>query len=384
MEEDYGIISIKYYFITKGASKMKKIGISIYPEKSTFDEDVLYITKASELGFSRLFISLLEINGDQQRILEQFKTIISFAKKKKFEIILDVNPTIFNKLGISYADLSFFSDLGADGIRLDLGFNGTEEALMTYNPQDLLIEINMSHGTNYLENILSRQPRTGFLIGSHNFYPHEFTGLDYDYFRFCCEKFRKYNIPTAAFINAPSGNYGPWPMEEGICTLESHRYLSIQTQAAHFLFSDLIDCVIIGNAYASDEELTILAYVANLRSIPIRVKFSSTISKIEKNIALANTHIYRGEVSPFVYRTKSDSRKKHSDSSIPPNNTIDIKKGDILIDNDLYLQYKGELQIAKQNRAKNQKVNVIGTVFADDLLLLDSLKPWSSFHFEEI
>ena len=362
---------------------MKKIGISIYPEKSTFEKDSLYITKASELGFSRLFISLLEINGDQQLILDQFKAIISFAKEKKFEIILDVNPEIFKQLGISYVELSFFSDLGADGIRLDLGFNGTEEALMTHNPQDLLIEINMSHGTNYLENILSRQPRTGYLIGSHNFYPHEFTGLDYDYFKFCCEKFRKHNIPTAAFINAPSGTYGPWPMAEGICTVEAHRHLSIQAQAAQLLFSDLIDCVIIGNAYASDAELAIVAHVANLRSIPIRAIFSPTISTLEKSIALESTHIYRGEISPFVYRTKSDSRKKYRHSSIPKNNTIDIKKGDILIDNDLYLQYKGELQIAKQDRSKDEKVNIIGQVFPDDLLLLNSLKPWSSFHFEE-
>ncbi|MDR2977669.1 MAG: MupG family TIM beta-alpha barrel fold protein [Streptococcaceae bacterium] len=216
-------------------NNLKKIGISIYPEKATFDTDSLYITKAATQGFSRLFISLLEITGDKALIIEKFKKIIALAKDKKFEVILDVNPALFSELGISYSDLSFFSGLGADGIRLDLGFSGVEEALMTHNPHDLLIEINMSHGTNYLENILSRRPRAGFLIGSHNFYPHEFTGLDDVYFEKCCQKFRQQNIPTAAFINAPSGTYGPWPLEEGICTLEAHRHASIQTQAAHLM-----------------------------------------------------------------------------------------------------------------------------------------------------
>ena len=326
---------------------MKKIGISIYPEKADFASDSLYITKAAEFGFSRLFISLLEISGEQDDILLNFKKIIHFAKEKGFEVILDVNPAIFQRLQISYADLSFFANLGADGIRLDLGFSGVEEAAMTHNPYNLLIEINMSHGTNYLENIISRRPRTGYLIGSHNFYPHEFTGLDFDYFEKCSEKFRKQNIPTAAFINAPSGTYGPWPMQEGICTLESHRHLSIETQAAHLLFSDLIDCVIIGNAYAS---------------------------------VLMNTHIYRGEVTPYVYRTKSEGRKKYAEESLPPHRTSDIFKGDILIDNDLYLQYKGELQIAKKDRPKNEKVNVVGKVVDEDLLLLASMKPWTSFH----
>lgn len=359
---------------------MKKIGISIYPEKADFASDSLYITKAAEFGFSRLFISLLEISGEQDDILLNFKKIIHFAKEKGFEVILDVNPAIFQRLQISYADLSFFANLGADGIRLDLGFSGVEEAAMTHNPYNLLIEINMSHGTNYLENIISRRPRTGYLIGSHNFYPHEFTGLDFDYFEKCSEKFRKQNIPTAAFINAPSGTYGPWPMQEGICTLESHRHLSIETQAAHLLFSDLIDCVIIGNAYASDEELKAVARIAKEVTLPIRVQLDPKISPLEKEIVLMNTHIYRGEVTPYVYRTKSEGRKKYAEESLPPHRTSDIFKGDILIDNDLYLQYKGELQIAKKDRPKNEKVNVVGKVVDEDLLLLASMKPWTSFH----
>jgi hypothetical protein len=149
------------------------------------------------------------------------------------------------------------------------------------------------------------------------------------------------------------------------------------------MFSNLIDCVIIGNAYASDEELATVARLAKMRTVPIRVELSSSISDLEKEIVLGSPHIYRGEVSSYVYRTKSDSRKKYSSLSIPPKNNIEIKKGDILVDNDLYLQYKGELQIAKKGRAQNEKVNVVGKIHPDDFLLLDSLEPWSSFHFEE-
>ncbi|WP_265456522.1 DUF871 domain-containing protein [Enterococcus sp. HY326] len=363
---------------------MKKIGISIYPSKSEKTRDVLYITKAARFGFSRLFISLLEITGNQEQILADFKEIIAVAKENHFEVILDVSPAIFKQLQISYSDLAFFYELGADGIRLDLGFSGVEEAEMTHNPYDLLIEINMSHGTNYLENIISRQPRTGYLIGSHNFYPHAFTGLDYDYFLSCNDKFRKQNIPTAAFINAPSGTFGPWPMEEGICTVEAHRPLSIETQAAHLLFLKSIDCVIIGNAYASDKELAAVSKIFQMRTIPIRVKLANKLSEIEKEIVLNHTHIYRGEVTPFVYRTKSDGRKRYADQSVQPNNTDNIRKGDILIDNDLYLQYKGELQIAKKDRLADEKVNVVGKVLEEDWLLLETMQPWTSFHLEEV
>lgn len=362
---------------------MKQLGISIYPEKSTFAEDSLYISKAAKFGFTRLFISLLELSGDQEAILTDFKETIAYARKAGFQVIADVSPTIFKQLSISYDDLTFFAELGADGIRLDLGFSGVEEAAMTHNPHNLLIEINMSHGTEYLENIISRRPRSGFLIGSHNFYPHAYTGLERSFFENCCRKFRKQNIPTAAFINAPSATLGPWPMMEGVCTLEDHRKLSIETQAAHLLFSDLIDCVIIGNAYASDAELAAVSRIAQMRSLPIRVELKADLSSVEKNIIFDNQHIYRGERSAYVFRTKSDGRKKYADSTIPPHHTLPISEGDILIDNDLYLQYKGEVQIAKLPRPKDEKVNVVGRIHPDDHLLLETLLPWSTFHFEE-
>ena len=42
----------------------------------------------------------------------------------------------------------------ADGIRLDYGYGGNEESLMTFNPHDLSIEVNMSNNTHYIETIM--------------------------------------------------------------------------------------------------------------------------------------------------------------------------------------------------------------------------------------
>ena len=78
---------------------------------------------------------------------------------------------MFDQLGISYSDLSFFAELGADGIRLDVGFDGLTEAKMTNNPYGLKIELNVSNDIAYLENILSHQANKSALIGCHNFYP---------------------------------------------------------------------------------------------------------------------------------------------------------------------------------------------------------------------
>jgi len=62
-----------------------------------------------------------------------------------------------------------------------MGFTGNEEAMMTYNPYELSIEINMSNSNKYLENLLSYQLNLSKLTGCHNFYPHRYAGLFYEF-----------------------------------------------------------------------------------------------------------------------------------------------------------------------------------------------------------
>lgn len=149
-----------------------------------------YISAAARHGFSRIFTCLLSVNRPKEEIVAEFKEIIHHAKDNNMEVILDVAPAVFDQLGISYSDLSFFAELGADGIRLDLGFDGLTEAKMTNNPYGLKIELNVSNDIAYLENILSHQANKSALIGCHNFYPQKFTGLPYDYFIRCSERFK--------------------------------------------------------------------------------------------------------------------------------------------------------------------------------------------------
>ena len=56
---------------------MKKLGISIYPEKT--DEKTLkqYIDKTAETGFSRIFSCLLSVNDEKEKIKEDFRKINS-------------------------------------------------------------------------------------------------------------------------------------------------------------------------------------------------------------------------------------------------------------------------------------------------------------------
>ena len=84
----------------------REIGISVYPDHSDPKKIAEYIKKAAELGYTRIFMSMLEVK-DEEKVSQKFSEIIGYAKDKGFEVILDIAPVIFDKLGISYDDLSF-------------------------------------------------------------------------------------------------------------------------------------------------------------------------------------------------------------------------------------------------------------------------------------
>lgn len=361
---------------------MGKLGISIYPERSTFEKDKEYLDLAHKYGFKRVFTSLLQISDDKEKVLADFKKVVDYANQLEMEVMVDINPALFEQLEISYDDLSFFDEMGADGIRLDIGFTGAEEAKMTRNPYNIKIEINMSSGTNYVDNIMSYSPNTDNLLGSHNFYPHRYSGLGYAHFVACSEKFRKYNLNTMAFVNSQTADFGPWPTQDGLCSLEDHRDLEIATQVKHLMLTGLIDDISVGNAYASEEELRAMSEAFFASYPTLKVDVADDITEDERICLFDNLHSYRGDRSEYILRSTM-TRIYYKDKPFPAHNTKDMTRGDVLIDNVGYGQYKGEAQIALKEMKNDGRVNVVGRISDDELFLLDFLKPWSNFRLIE-
>ena len=359
---------------------MKKLGISIYPNHETNEKILSYIELAGRYGFKRIFTCLISVAGrDIEEVIKEFKEIVTYANEKGMEVIADVDNSVFKKFNITYKDLSFFKELGLYGVRLDLGYSGMEESIMTFNPYGIKVELNMSGGTKYVDNIFSFKPNVENLLGCHNFYPHVYTGLRLDHFVKCSRQFKDLGIRTAAFVNSKTAKFGPWPVSEGLCTLEMHRDLPIDVQAKHLFITGLIDDVIIANQFASEDELRALSNI-NKDMLEFKVNLVNDIPEIEKKIVLEEPHFNRGDISEYTARS-TQSRVKYSGHDFPPFNTPDIKRGDILIDSSLYTRYAGELQIALKNMKNSGKTNVVGRVVEEELFLLDYLEPWMKFAF---
>jgi hypothetical protein len=297
----------------------------------------------------------------------------------EFDTYIDINPYTLKSLGLSTNDLAYFSDLGVKGIRLDMGFTGKEEAEMTKNILGLKIEINMSNDDHYLERIFDYSPNKEQLVGCHNFFPQAYTALDLDYFIHCSNRFTQRGLKTAAFVTSQEGNIGPWSLHEGLCTIETHRHLPIDSQVKHLKGLQVVDDIIIGNAYASEDELRSMSKAFYTDELIIDIELDADRTALEQEIIEKTVHTYRGDRSSYMIRS-SMPRFTYRKILIPAHlNDQAIKRGDLLILNDAYAQYKGEVQIALKDRPKDKRINVVGRVSKNDLLMLDNLKPYSSF-----
>lgn len=358
---------------------MRKLGISIYPQYGTVTEQIDYMERASSYGFSRMFTCLLSATEETE--INNLRILLKKANSLGFEVIADVSPSVFTDLKLSYEDLGFFHALGLSGLRLDLGFSGLEESIMSFNEYGLKIELNMSQGTKYLEQILSYAPNKAAIIGCHNFYPRRYTGLARDHFLTCSQQYKQHGIRTAAMISSSEAAYGPWPVQEGLVTLEEHRDLPIEVQAKDLFQTELIDDVIIGNAFASEEELKKLSTL-NRFLLELEVEFKEAATITEREIVLKEKHLNRGDISPYVIRS-TQSRVTYGKENIEAHDTKSIKRGDITIDNNGYERYKGELHIALQEMENSGNTNIVAAVTEEEHFLLNQMKPWQKFSFIE-
>ena len=363
---------------------MGKLGISIYPEKTTEKEILNYIDMAAENGFSRFFSCLLSVNDTRENIINKFSNINNYAKGKGFEIIVDVSPRVFNDLGISYKDLSFFKEIGADGLRLDMGFTGSEESLMTFNDDNLKIEINMSSNTNYIDTIIDYMPNKDNLIACHNFYPHRYSGLNFDHFMKCTERFNKYGLRTAAFITSQNENtFGPWPVTDGLPTLELHRNLPVEVQAKHLIALGNINDIIISNCYPSEDEMKKLGSMRK-DMVTFDLQLVDGVPEIEQKILFEEMHFNRGDFSDNIVRS-TQSRVKYKGHDFKLFNAPEIiKRGDIVIESSEYGHYAGELQIALSDMKNSGKSNVVAHIKEEEIFILDYIRPWQKFNFNLI
>ena len=371
--------------LTSERSGVCRLGISLYPEFASQEDNFAYLRRAAEHGFDVLFLALLGAKGTYEEVVERYLPYTRLAHELGFEIFCDVNPMVLKRLGVGISmfqggiDLTFFKELGIDAMRLDLGMSDLEEAALAKNADGIKICINGAAVTDHVGALLSCGAPREALVGCHNYYPHRYTGVSLDYLMRGTEHWAKRGMRLQAFVssNAPEA-FGPWPVTEGLPTLEMHRDLPIEVQLKHFVMMGCVGDVLIGNCFATDDELAAME-----RANSDRVRFTTRlVDGLPEDMArrLGMNLSVRGDcTSGYMIRTLES---RMDPAPVEPFNTVDIERGDVIIDNRLYGQYAGEVQIALAPMKNSGKTNVVGHIDDCEHVLLDYLAAGTRFAFD--
>ena len=231
------------------------LGISVYPDLRPLEEIEEYFELAGRYGVSRVFSSMFSVQGTKEEVLEYFRKLIVAAHKNSLKVSLDVNPMCFEKMGAKPDDLSVFHGIGVDILRMDLSYGAAEDAKLVRNPYGITIEFNNS--PKIVKGLLEQGVAAKDFYVCHNFYPQRYTAMKW-------EKFIEKNIELkacakdlriGAFISSTAPDtHGVWDAVCGLPTVERLRLLPIDLQARILLATGNVDDILIGNAYASEEE----------------------------------------------------------------------------------------------------------------------------------
>ena len=318
---------------------MHRMGISVYPEHSTEEKDTAYMKLTAKYGFTRIFTCLLSVAKPRNIIIAEFTKFIDTAHKLGFIVGVDTNPAVFSHLGATSSNTAL----------------------------DLMIV----RGAN-VQN----------MTACHNFYPQKYTGLGWDKFMEFTNKYKALGIPVSAFVSSNNKNtFGPWPVHEGLPTCELHRTLPVDLQVRHLLATNKIDDIIIGNAFASEDELRAVSQIDRTK-ITFKLELADDITDEEKKIIYNYPHFGRGDASDYMVRSslpRADYRSKPV-----PYRKYDkelFHRGDVVIVNDNLSHYRGELEIVTKDMPNDGERNFVARIPKQELILLDLLKPEYLFGF---
>ncbi|MER0122349.1 MupG family TIM beta-alpha barrel fold protein [Streptococcus sp. ZJ100] len=361
---------------------MLALGFSLYPEKYDLKQSLVYIDLLAKYGAKRLFMSLLQLSDGMGDYGQLYQSIIAYANQQGIRVIADVSPAFLEANGWQDCLVEKCQEFGLAGIRLDEALPLAEMVLLTQNTDGLKIELNMSTDKRLLTDLIEAGADLSNIIACHNFYPHEFTGLSRKHFLDMSAFYHERGIETAVFLSATTATEGPWPVTEGLPTLEEIRHAPLTVQTEVMKATGLFDTVLISNQFIAESELAGLVKVLEEDSIGLTYEPLVELTAVEQAV-LDFPHRYRGDVSDFVIRS-TEPRVRYEKESIPlRTQSKEVSRGTIVIDNDAYLRYKGELQIALKSFIVSEKANVVARLTPWSLLILDYLQPWQNFTLKE-
>ena len=354
---------------------MKKIvetGFSVYLSTDIGKNENI-IEKAVKSGAEYVFTSL-NISEEKVNKISELEKIIEFCSEKNLNLIVDINSTTKNLINVNAENVYLRID---DGLTLD-------EILKLSEKNKIVLNASMITEEN-LDYFQKKGIDFSKVLSLHNFYPKRFTGISREYLQKQNLKYKKYGIKTMAFVK---GDELRGPVYEGLPTVEKHRNKRFLTSCLDLLLLDT-DIVLVGDIDISDKNMKDFKYL-NKGIVPLRNFNNILTDRVFKDRIDFSEYIIRAVVDVNIgesrksfceYITKELEKNRINLKEISCNGPI--KKGDILVSNEKYLRYEGELEIALQDLGIDEKRCVVSKIIDEDMELLDYVRVVDRFLFEK-
>lgn len=386
---------------------MTTLGISLYPEQETMQEMKAYMELASKHGFTRIFTSMFSVPGEVEDVKHLFKQLCELAHQYHMEVCVDANSMMFEKYGATPSNLRVFKEIGVDEIRMDMCFGDERDQQLVDNKEGIKIQFS-AFMVDIVKPVVEKLSNPTRVVMCHNFYPQRYTGVSRIDFQRINAVWKQAGTGIAAFITSNQADaHGPWPVKDGLPTLEMHRYTPIAYQVRDLMAMD-IDTIYFGNAFASEAELqeakeaVDLAYIhkneqeekveqamralmphLGEKKIVMHVDMVEGLNEVEKQILLSfDKHADFGDSNEFMLRSRV-TRSVYGKQDIParPCNKDMFTKGDVLIVNDHLRHYRGELQICRSEMENDGQRNIVGHLDENEQRLIELIQPGTYFAF---
>lgn len=325
------------------------LGFSLY-FNSGLEKNCELIKRFSKAGFTKAFTSLHIPEESQTDYMYDINVIFEYCKTYNIALMVDIGPRTIEKLG--YTSICQLKDTPIRYLRIDYGFTLEE---MVDLSKDFAIIFNAS--TISFEDIITLKHLNADLTkfsACHNFYPKPFSAISIGRAQNINRLLKHYGINIQMFVPGDKDKRGP--IFAGLPTIESHRNQDVLLSTLELKYYCDVDDVFVGDVDVSDSTLHQL----------------SNLSKnyVELEATLDETHTYlfdqihhdRPDSSDYVIRSQESRMYATPGQIIMPKSTRTIHKGDILMSNELYFRYSGELEIARMEMPANSRINVIGRI----------------------
>jgi len=343
----------------------KLLGRSVY--LSSFDRQrESLLAGEGELIFLSLHISEEFGPGYCQRTEEVCRALTGAG----YRVLADVSVKTMAQFGET--DLAALAGrLGLWGLRIDYGLS---EAEMTALAKRLPIALNAS--TVDLDSACRIAGVGVRVMAMHNFYPRPETGLDADYLRESTRALQTAGLEVLGF--APGDGEKRGPVHAGLPTLEAHRDALPSAAGADLLYRFGLDGVFVGDPGLSAKEWERLRLLCREEVVSLPIELEPDYVGL-----YGKTFTNRVDSPAWLVRLKESREYSCLGEQVEPKGGQPRRRGCLTVDNVLYGRYSGELQLLRQDLPPDDRVNVIGRVPDNALLLLDSIPRGGKFTFVE-